>query len=177
MEKETMTALAIFEIVVKSLTFVSIVIAAFSLWQSSKYNRRQWNFNAFTHYTKRYDDIMGEFPDQGYTLRFDLDHQILNNEVRIAVLKYLNMTSEEYYLWCNNYLDDKVWKIWMPEIKRTLQTPLFQREWQTLKGEFRSYKEFSDFVEQVQSEVVLFDQSKQVRRHRLLRIFDHGPRH
>ncbi len=173
-----MTALEIFDIVVNSLTFVSILIAAFSLWQSSKYNRRQWNFNAFTHYTKRYDDIMGEFPGQGYTLRFDLEHQIPSNrEVRLAVLKYLNMTSEEYYLWRDKYLDDKVWQIWLPEIKRTLQTPLFQREWPNLKEEFKTYEKFSEFVEQIQSEVVLLTQSKQSRRHRRLKVFDHGPRH
>ena len=172
------TALEIFDIAVKSLTFVSIVIAAFSLWQSSKYNRRQWNFNAFTHYTKRYDDIMGEFPNQGYTLRFDLEHPVTSNqEVRLAVLKYLNMTSEEYYLWRDKYLDEKVWQIWVPEIKRTLKTPLFQREWQHLKGEFKSYKKFSDFVEQVQSEEELFNRPKPRKRHRLLRILSHRPRH
>ena len=168
-----MTALEIFDIVVKSLTFVSIAIATASLWQSSKYNRKQWNFNAFTYYTKRYDDIMGKFYEQDYTLRFDLDHQIPSSkEVRLAVLKYLNMTSEEYYLWRNQYLDENVWQIWVPEIKRTLKTPLFQREWQNLKGEFESYKAFSDFVDQVQSEEELFNrpkpvkQSRNIRRHR-----------
>ncbi len=173
-----MTALEIFDLVVKSLTFVSIAVATLSLWLNSKYTRRQWNFNAFTHYTKRYDDIMGEFPGQGYMLRFDLDHQIpSNSEVRLAVLKYLNMTSEEYYLRREKYLDYKVWKIWLPEIERTLKTPLFQREWPNLKGEFESYKEFSEFVEQTQSEVVLLNQPKKRRRFRRLRVFDHGPRH
>ena len=167
-----------FDIVVKSLTFISIAIAAFSLWQSSKYNRRQWNFNTFTHYTKRYDDIMGQFPDRGYAVRFELDREILsNNEMRLAVLRYLNMTSEEYYLWRDKYLDDRVWRIWEPEIKRTLKSPLFQREWQNLKGEFKSYKEFSNFVEQVQSEVNLLGQLKLARQHRILRIFNRGLKH
>jgi hypothetical protein len=94
-----MTALEIFDIVVKSLTFVSIAIAALSLWLNSRYTKRQWNFNAFTHYTKRYDDIMGSFPDAAYMLRFDLDQPIQSNEdIRLSILKYLNMTSEEYYL-------------------------------------------------------------------------------
>jgi hypothetical protein len=171
-----MTALEIFDIVVKSLTFVSIAIATLSLWLNSRYTKRQWNFNAFTHYTKRYDDIMGEFPGQDYTLRFDLEHQIpSNNEVRLAVLRYLNMTSEEFYLQRDKYLDDKVWQIWLPEIKRTLQSPLFQREWQNLKGEFKTYEEFSDFVEQVQSEMVLLNPPRQARRRRHIRIFDRGP--
>jgi len=67
------------------------------------------------------------------------------------------MTSEEYYLWRDKYLDERVWRIWVPEIKRTLKSPLFQQKWQNLKGEFESCEEFSDFVEQVQSEVVLLN--------------------
>lgn len=173
-----MTLLEKIDLAIKVIGLLSLVFTAFGLWQNSKYTKRQWNFNTFTHYTKRYDDIMGEFPGQGYTLRFDLDHQIpSNDEVRLAVLKYLNMTSEEYYLWRDKYLDDKVWQIWLPEIKRTLQTPLFQREWPNLKGEFKTYEKFSEFVEQIQSEVVLINQPKQARRHRRLRVFDHGPRH
>ena len=63
-----------------------------------------------THYTKRYDDIMSSFPNGAYMLRFDRDKTIQSNEdVRLAVLKYLNMTSEEYYLWRDGYPDDKVW--------------------------------------------------------------------
>ena len=151
-----MTVLDFFEVFVKSLTLVSIAIATLSLWKNSRYNKRQWNFNAFTHYTKRYDEIMGKFPDQAYIFRFDLNHQIPSSqEVRLAVLKYLNMTSEEYYLWRNKYLDDQVWEIWLPEIERTLQTPLFQREWQNLKGEFKSYPDFSMFVDQAQTKILL----------------------
>lgn len=110
---------------------------------------------------------MSSFPDGAYMLRFNLDQPVQSNEdVKVAVLKYLNMTSEEYYLWLDGYLDDEVWNIWLPEIKRTLQSPLFQREWQNLKEEFESYEKFSKFVEQVQSEVILLNQPKSVGRAR-----------
>jgi len=156
-----MTPIEIFELIVRSMTFVSIAIAAISLFRSSKYARRQWNFNAFTHYTKRYDDIMSSFPDGAYMLRFDLDQPVKSNEdVRLAVLKYLNMTSEEYYLWRDGYLDDQVWKIWLPEIKRTLRTPLFVREWGTLKREFHSYPDFARFVDEAQSDVLLLPERR-----------------
>jgi hypothetical protein len=160
-----MTGLEKFDIAIKLIGIASLVFTAISLWQTSKYQRRQWNFNAFTHYTKRYDEIMGSFPEATYLLRFDLNQAIQSNEeVRLSVLKYLNMTSEEYYLWRDKYLGDKVWKIWLPEIKRTLRTPLFQREWQNLKEEFRSYPEFSSFVEQVQSDMLLSIRPQRPRR-------------
>lgn len=151
-----MTTLECLDIGVKLLQFISIGIAAFSLFRSSSYAKRQWNFDTFTHYTKRYDEIMGSFPQNAYMLRFELNRQVKSDEkIRLAVLKYLNMTAEEYYLQSEKYLDAKVWEIWLPEIERTLKTPLFVNEWQNLKHEFRSYPKFSAFVEKVQSERIL----------------------
>lgn len=160
-----MTFLETVDLAIKVIGLLSLIFTAIGLWQNSRYTRRNWNFNAFTHYTKRYDDIMGSFPDAAYMLRFDLDQPIQSNEdIRLSILKYLNMTSEEYYLWRDKYLDDKVWQIWLPEIKRTLRTPLFQREWQNLKEEFQTYPEFSAFVEQVQSEMLLPNRTQRPRR-------------
>lgn len=125
-----MTGLELFDIAIRSLGIISIGISAFALWRSGKYTKKQWNFNAFTHYTKRFEDIMASFPENAYVLRFELDKVVTDQEeVRISVLKYLNMTSEEYYLHKEGYLDDKVWEIWLPEIRRTLRSPLFVSEW------------------------------------------------
>jgi hypothetical protein len=159
--KEIMTSLEIFDVFIKSLTLVSLMFAAFSLWQNSqdqkrqrKYQRKQWNFDAFTYYTGRYEQIMSSFPE--YMLRFKLDQQVQQTEsLSLSALKYLNMTSEEYYLLEKGYLNKKVWEIWLPEIKRTLKTPLFIQQWKRLKREFESYPEFSDFVEKIQSETNL----------------------
>ena len=159
--KEIMTALEIFDVFIKSLTLVSLMFAAFSLWQNSQdqkrqseYQRKQWNFNAFTYYTERYEQIMSSFPE--YMLRFKTDQQVPQTKsLSLSALKYLNMTSEEYYLLEKGYLNKKVWEIWLPEIKRTLKTPLFIWQWQNLKHEFESYPEFSDFVEKIQSETNL----------------------
>ncbi|MGF1571112.1 MAG: hypothetical protein ACFCVD_24050 [Nodosilinea sp.] len=141
-----------FEILIKILAVGSFLFSAFSIWQNSKYNRKQWNLNAFTYYTNRYESIMDSFPQDAFIVRFDLESHVKSSQdLRLAALKYLNMTSEEYYLWKDGYLDEKLWKIWLHEIKRTLETPLFIREWQNLRAEFASYPEFSNFVDKIQS--------------------------
>jgi hypothetical protein len=148
-----MTVVDMLDLGIKILTPVPLVFAAISLWQSSKYQKRQSNFNAFTHYTKQYEQIMSSFPEDTYMLRFEIDQRTPQMQgLRLSALRYLNMTSEEYYLLKNGYLDRKVWNIWLPEIKRTLKTPLFVLQWQSLRHEFRSYPDFSKFVEQIQLE-------------------------
>jgi hypothetical protein len=66
------------------------------------------------------------------------------------VLRYLNLSSEEYYLFKRGYLRADVWRIWEGEMVRTLRSPLLRREWTKLASEFVSYPEFSTYVEQVQ---------------------------
>jgi len=151
-----MTTLEIIDVVTKLLGLLSIIFAGVALWQSSRYARRQWNLDAFTYYTEKYERIMSSFPENAYMYRFEIDKQIQSNEeIRLAVLRYLNLTSEEYYLWKDHYISNDVWKIWEPEIIRTLQTPLFVREWQFLRHEFKSYPAFSKFVDQIQEETTL----------------------
>ena len=151
-----MTTLEIIDAVTKILGLLSIFFAGCALWQTSRYARRQWNLNAFTYYTGKYEQIMSSFPKNAYMYRFETDRDIPSNEeIRLAVLRYLNLTSEEYYLWKDHYISKDVWELWEPEIKRTLQTPLFVREWTSLKYEFRSYPAFSKFVDQIQAETTL----------------------
>lgn len=163
-----MSSAEIFQIVVDVFTCLaalvaagSLIVATLSLKQSSRIARKQWNLNAFNYYTNRYEEIMSSFPNSAYRLRFELDQPIQSTEeIRLAVLRYLNMTSEEFYLWKKGYIDQSVWEIWRTEIERTLSTPLFVREWQTLKNEFQSYKEFSDFVEGTQNKMMLLQPRK-----------------
>ena len=147
-----MTTLEIIDAVTKLLGLLSIIFAGVALWQSSRYARKQWNLNAFTHYTNKYEQIMSSFPKNAYMLRFDLEQHIQSNEeTRLAVLRYLNLTSEEYYLFKDGYISREVWGIWLPEIQRTLKSPLFVREWSNLRDEFTSYPAFSKFVERTQA--------------------------
>ena len=147
-----MTTLETIDAVTKLLGLFSIIFAGVALWQSSRYARKQWNLDAFTHYTNKYEQIMSSFPKNAYILRFDLEQHIPSNEETcLAVLRYLNMTAEEHHLFKNGYISKEVWGIWLPEIQRTLQSPLFVREWSKLKDEFTSYPKFSNFVDRTQA--------------------------
>lgn len=113
------------------------------------------NVNVLTTYAARYESIMDAFPENAFRARFNLERYLPpeSDKLRLCVLRYLNMSSEEYYLWKKKYIDNEIWQIWEHEIKRTLNSPLMLREWQYIVYEFDSYPEFKDFVKSAQSDV------------------------
>lgn len=127
---------------------ISIILGVFSFILSIRNTQRQMNAQMVMKYAERYEKIMDSFPQEAFRLRFDLDSELPpSQELTICVLKYLNLCSEEFYLRKNGYIAKDVWSIWEDELIRTLRSRLFRREWESLRDEFVSYPEFSDFVE------------------------------
>lgn len=141
------------DVIAQFTTVVSVIVAAAAIWAGVQMNRKQMNVQVFTSYSERYERIMSSFPKEALHSRFEMSHELppLNEELTLCVLRYLNISSEEFYLWQAGYLDKKVWQMWEHEMKRMISSPLFRREWNELKSEFVSYPEFSRFVEASQN--------------------------
>jgi hypothetical protein len=135
-------------------TLLIVFFTAVSLVVGIVIYYRQSNAQVFLEYTKRYSDIMNRFPAEGLKARLNLLAKLpeKSDELSLAVLRYLNLCSEEFYLCKQKYLSSRVWGIWEAELKRTLSSPLFVREWAELREEFRSYPEFLEYVDRVQRE-------------------------
>lgn len=132
-------------------TPVSILIAAFSLFFGVYIYRKQTNIQIFLEYTKRYENIMDSFPADARFYRMNTEKKLPEEslELTIAVLKYLNLCSEEYYLRETGQLSKKIWNIWKEELERTLRSNLVRREWPKIKSEFASYSKFQKYVEKI----------------------------
>ena len=52
------------------------------------------------------------------------------------------------------YLSKDIWLIWEVELKRTLSSPLYCREWPKLKVEFEAFPEFLKYIENIQKKLV-----------------------
>lgn len=132
-------------------TLFSVVIGIVGVWLGVRIYRRQMNAQIFMAYAERYERIMESFPD--FHLRFDVDNPPPeSDQLTLCVLKYLNLSSEEFYMRESKYIAGEVWRIWEHELKRMLQSKLIQREWPKLRKEFESYPEFLKFVEEAQEE-------------------------
>jgi hypothetical protein len=135
-------------------TFLAALAAVGSIWIGLHIYRQQVNAQVFLTYAQRYDGIMCGWPLEALFARFDSDTALppRSAELKLGVLRYLNLCSEEFYLTSKGHLDRKVWRIWEPEIQRMIQTPLLKREWPDLRSEFSSYPQFVNYVERLQSE-------------------------
>ncbi len=128
---------------------ISILIAAASLFWGFYTYKKQSNIQVFLQYTQRYESIMDSFPEDARFYRFNYEKALpLESEkLTIAVLKYINLCSKEYYLRESGQLSKKVWNIWKDEMERTLQSNLVKREWPKINSEFKSYNKFQRYVE------------------------------
>jgi hypothetical protein len=127
---------------------VGVIVAIFTIKSNSDIHRRQMNAEVFMKYAERYEQVMSCFPENAFRARFSMSEELPSPspQLTLAVLKYLNLSSEEFYLWKRKYVEDAVWKMWEHELVRILQSPLFRSEWQELESEFKSYPEFLEFV-------------------------------
>ena len=137
------------ELVVQLGTLVSIAVGAAGLFFGIRVYRRQMNAQIFLEYTKRYEEIMASFPVDAHGARLDSygEPPSSSTELSMAVLRYLNLCSEEFYLCRRKYLAREVWEIWESELQRTLRSPLLRREWKVLRREYESFPEFVRYVE------------------------------
>ncbi len=139
--------------IVELLTLAASVATIAGVVFAVRIYRRQMNAQIFMTYTQRYEAIMACFPEGARSARFgDLTELPPSSPaLNLAILRYLNLCSEEFYLCATGHLDRKLWEIWEHELKRMLQSALVRREWSTLRCEFVSYPEFLEFVEAVQA--------------------------
>jgi hypothetical protein len=87
--------------------------------------------------------------------RFDSPAEALppsSDQLKVCLLKYLNLCSEEYYLWRHGYLSKAVWAVWEGDLKRMIASPLMQRAWDDLQAEYVSHPDFMKYVERIQAE-------------------------
>ena len=108
---------------------------------------RQANAQIYMEYNKRYEQIMHDFPGK---VRLNFAEAKPGDVCPERILRYLNLCSEEFYMWQAFYISHKVWAIWEGEIKRVLQTDLIRSAWKDLSEEFKSFKDFQKFVDEVQ---------------------------
>jgi hypothetical protein len=141
-----------YELLILIATVVSAVGGVAFVWVVLRTYKGQMNAQMFVECNNRYDQIIASLPADAWGARFDLDTALPapSTELTLCVLRYLNLSSEEFYLYRGGYLRRDVWVMWECELTRTLRSPLLTREWQTLKSEFVSYPEFARYVEEVQ---------------------------
>lgn len=113
---------------------------------------RQLKLNFFSDYTKRYQEIILNFPENINAKDFSLEK--LKRKERNKTLRYMrayfDLCSEEFYLNEEKYIDEKVWGVWEGGIKFALSKAAFQQSWKLINMD-TSYDD--DFKKWVKKEI------------------------
>ena len=125
-----------------------MLITAVALWFTVTSFKKQLQLNFFTDYTKRYQEITLNFPENINEESFKLED--LEKSVRDKTLRYMrayfDLCSEEYYLWKKKNIDEDTWKEWETGIKFAFSKPAFRQAWDVLRLDTIYYGEFTKFV-------------------------------
>lgn len=98
------------QLAIQIATLISVVVGFLGLIIAMNNYRRQMNVQILMKYTERYEHILDQFPADALSARFDtkaLPPQ--GPQLRLCVLKYLNLCSEEFYLVTHGYLSKSLW--------------------------------------------------------------------
>ena len=95
-----------FELFIQIATLVSILVGIFAFFYGVTSYKKQMNAQVFLQYTMRFEDIIKSFPKNAWSARKNSDDKLPkpSEELTTSVLRYLNLCSEEFYLYKEKYL-------------------------------------------------------------------------
>jgi len=130
----------------------TLILGVISLAFAVRNYRRQVNAQIFFEIASRYHDLVRSFPLQEWITRLNPKDEVPMStpEVTSGVLRYLATVHFAFVLHDLRYLSKDLWKLLQAEHYRTLATPLFVREWNTLRVEFTFFPTFLAYVDSVQ---------------------------
>jgi hypothetical protein len=129
-------------------TLITVIITAIALWITVKQFKKQLQLNFFAEYTKRYQEITLNFPENINETNFDftkLDKEIYEKTLRY-MRAYFDLCSEEYYLYKKGYLDEETWNEWSSGIQFAFSKTAFQKGWEIISLDTAYYNDFTELV-------------------------------
>lgn len=139
------------ELLVQIATIGSVLLTAATFAYAICTYKRQMEVQMLQVYTARHDEVTQSLRRASGAVHFDVfrNPPPETAELRLEVLRYLNLCSEEFYLNERGYLSRHVWDIWRREIEEKVATALVRREWIALSEEFKSQSQFRAYVSQI----------------------------
>ncbi len=133
------------------ITITGLTITVFYNCKQLKIFNEQLKLNFFADYTKRYQEIILNFPESINQKNFDIRKMPENdrNEVLKYMRVYFNLCSEEYDLYTNNYISERVWKNWKEGIEFAFSKKAFVDAWYIIKLDTTYYSKFTILINDI----------------------------
>lgn len=89
-----------------------LVVAIASIVVTHIMDAKQRKLQMFAEYTRRYQDIFMNMPDDIYNRTAKID-----TRTKRYMRLYFDLCSEDFHLWQNKEVPDEVWNIWLKVCK------------------------------------------------------------
>jgi hypothetical protein len=146
-----------------TLTFATIWVVIH--WNKKQYNQmeeqlkiqneqlkcqyEQTRLSFYSEYTKRFQEIILQFPENVSDESFSYEE--LDAETRGRTLRYMkvyfDLCSEEFYLYRKGHLDKDAWEEWEEGMDSLFKRPAFRTAWKKISEGPTLYKDFKKFAD------------------------------
>jgi hypothetical protein len=124
--------------------FVSIFVARRQL---SKLNDQLF-IQYYSDYTKRYQSIILQFPEDINITKFKLKGRKDYEKVMRQMRSYFDLCYEEWFLHKMNKIDQSVWNVWGGGMLSAFSKNAFKQAWEIIIIDTTYEKDFIKFVKQ-----------------------------
>ena len=140
------------------ISFVQLLISGFGLFfvykqlkGSKALKKSEFEFQVFIEYTRRYQEIILNFPENINIEKFKFPKE---KEKKDKILRYMrayfDLCSEEYFLKeTDNVLKVKHWKNWKKGMEKAFTKTAFKESWKIINKDASYNDDFKNFVENI----------------------------
>lgn len=113
------------------IQFGLLLAAIISIYISQKRDKKQRKLEMFAEYTRRYQDIFMNMPEDIYDGTANVD-----TKTKRYMRLYFDLCSEEYHLWQDKVVPEKVWNLWVEGMQIACNHQIYKCSWDALKEEY-----------------------------------------
>lgn len=131
------------------VTLGSIYLAYKSLKSQLDIQNNQQKIQVFSEYTKRYQEIIADFPENINEQRFDFNSLVPTDcqSTMRKMRQYFDLCFEEWYLHSEGLLDASFWDLWSGGMTTALSKPAFASAWGEVKATSVYGEKFEKFID------------------------------
>ena len=131
------------------ISFLTALVAVITLVVQNRAAAKQLRLQNFMEYTRRYQEIILNFPETINEPTFKLVN--LTDGVREKTMRYMrayfDLCYEEFILHEKKFIDDTFWKIWKGGMEAAFAKPAFKQAWEAISKDSSFGPEFVGFVQ------------------------------
>lgn len=137
----------VIHLVLLLVTIIGLTISINNNRQQMKVFHTQQKIAFFADYTKRFQDIMLNFPEDVFNDNFDFKSDTRSEQVIKYMRAYFNLCGEEYDLWKSGYVEDRIWDKWQQGIEFFLSKKVFKDAWYEIHKNAVYFQDFEKWID------------------------------